>query len=131
MTKSSSSPVSVKVKVIDFNVAVKLDDEAQILGGTGLKEWSAPETRLKLHTDYKIDCWTLGCIMIFLCTGNQPFKREDKIKMTPEFGLIDKMSDYREKNSFSDMVDFIGKLLINDPEKRLSAVEALAHPFLR
>ena len=51
--------------------------------------------------------------------------------MTPEFGLIDKMSDYREKNSFSDMVDFIGKLLINDPEKRLSAVEALAHPFLR
>ena len=64
-----SAPESVRVKVIDFNVAVKLDDETQIQGGTGLKEWSAPETRLQLFTDYKIDCWTLGCVMYLLCTG--------------------------------------------------------------
>ena len=61
---------SIRVKIIDFNVAVKLHDEnSKISGGTGLKEWSAPETRLKLHTDYKIDCWTLGCVMFLLCTG--------------------------------------------------------------
>ena len=36
----------VCVKVIDFNVAVQLDgEEDKIRGGTGLKEWSAPETR--------------------------------------------------------------------------------------
>ena len=34
------------VKVIDFNVAVQLEgEEDKIKGGTGLKEWSAPETR--------------------------------------------------------------------------------------
>ena len=61
---------TIKVKIIDFNVAVRLQDEtSKIQGGTGLKEWSAPETRLKLHTDNKIDCWTLGCIMFLLCTG--------------------------------------------------------------
>ena len=60
----------MKVKVIDFNVAVKVDDEtSQIQGGTGLKEWSAPETRQKLYSDFKIDCWTLGCVMFLLCTG--------------------------------------------------------------
>ena len=36
----------VCVKVIDFNVAVQLEgEEDKIKGGTGLKEWSAPETR--------------------------------------------------------------------------------------
>ena len=65
-----NSSAAVKVKIIDFNVAVKLEDEtSKIRGGTGLKEWSAPETRQKSHSDYKIDCWTLGCVMFLLCTG--------------------------------------------------------------
>ena len=56
--------------MIDFNVAVEwTEEDPRISGGTGLKEWSAPETRNKLHTDSKIDCWTLGCVMYFLCTG--------------------------------------------------------------
>lgn len=60
----------VKIKVIDFNVAVEQTEEDPLIkGGTGLKEWSAPETRSKLHTDNKIDCWTLGCIMFLMCTG--------------------------------------------------------------
>ena len=80
---------AVKVKIIDFNVAVRLQDEtSKIQGGTGLKEWSAPETRLQFLTDYKIDCWTLGCVMFLLCTGEQPFKKEDKIEITPTFNLI-------------------------------------------
>ena len=38
---------SVKIKLIDFNVSVKLEDEdSKVRGPTGLKEWSAPETRL-------------------------------------------------------------------------------------
>jgi len=34
------------VTVIDFNVAYELKgDSVRIIGSTGLKEWSAPETR--------------------------------------------------------------------------------------
>ena len=44
--KSGSGLNTVHIKVIDFNVAVKLkDDNEMIYGCTGLKEWSAPETR--------------------------------------------------------------------------------------
>ena len=68
----------ILIKVIDFNVSVLLDDEdAKITGGTGLKEWSAPETRTQLHTDFNIDCWSLGCIMFLMCTGKQPFNSEN------------------------------------------------------
>ena len=74
--------------MIDFNVSVKLEDEDdKVRGPTGLKEWSAPETRSQYETDFKIDCWTLGCVMFYICTGEQPFKREDKIEITPEFDL--------------------------------------------
>ena len=68
-SRNSSSWVPLQVKLIDFNVAVKVEKDAKITGGTGLKEWSAPETRKQLHNDFKIDCWTLGCVMYFLCTG--------------------------------------------------------------
>ena len=45
VTQESSS--AVKIKLIDFNVSVKLEDEnSKVEGPTGLKEWSAPETRL-------------------------------------------------------------------------------------
>ena len=37
---------AVQIKVIDFNVAVQLSNEDDlIMGSTGLREWSAPETR--------------------------------------------------------------------------------------
>ena len=71
-----------RVKLIDFNVAVKVKDpDGQITGGTGLKEWSAPETRTKAHNDFKIDSWTLGCVMYFMCTGQPPFGPDDSIQV--------------------------------------------------
>ena len=67
---NTTSWFPLSVKIIDFNVAVKVDETAKITGGTGLKEWSAPETRKQSHNDFKIDSWTLGCVMYFLCTGS-------------------------------------------------------------
>ena len=123
---------AVQIKVIDFNVAVKLSSEDDlIMGSTGLKEWSAPETRQQLYSDCKIDCWSLGCLMFMLCTGKQPFGPHDKIEVSPEFNLLQKLNAYSESGTFSDMVDLIGKLLISDPEKRLSSKEALQHPWMR
>ena len=82
MTYKTASQ-QIQVKIIDFNVAIKLQDEtSKIHGCTGLKEWSAPETRNKPHTDFKIDCWTLGCVMFLLSTGEQPFKNDEKIEIT-------------------------------------------------
>ena len=116
--------------MIDFNVAVKLErDDSKIRGSTGLKEWSAPETRHTLYSDLTIDCWTLGCIMFLLCTGAQPFSPTDKIE--PHFNFIHKLTDYCESENFYEMVDFIDKLLVADPKIRLTAREALAHPWLK
>ena len=58
------------IKLIDFNVAVEVSKtNPRIRGGTGLREWSAPETYQSFYSDFKIDSWTLGCVMHYLCTG--------------------------------------------------------------
>ena len=67
--------------------------------------------------------------MFLLCTGKQPFDRDERI--TVSFNLLSKLSDYCESETFTLMVDFISKLMVEDPSKRLSAKEALAHPWLK
>ena len=90
-----------------------------IKGATGLREWSAPETRKSAYNSCKIDLWTLGCLMYFLCTGNQPFEPEDSL--TTSINFVHKLMEYSDSRTFSDMVDFISRLLVVDPDKRMSA----------
>lgn len=54
--------------LIDFNTAVS-DVKGYsdcIVGGTGLKEWSAPETRQKLCYSAKSDSYSIGLIIALL-----------------------------------------------------------------
>ena len=39
--------------------------------------------------------------------------------------------EYSESRAFSEMIDFISHLLVVEPEKRMSAKEALEHPWLK
>ena len=39
--------------------------------------------------------------------------------------------EYSESKAFSKMIDFISHLLVVDLEKRMSAKEALDHPWLK
>ena len=71
---SSSDAEPIKIKVIDLNVAFEVNEEnPRIRFGTGLKEWSAPETTRQTYHTFKIDTWTLGCVMYFITVGDPPF----------------------------------------------------------
>jgi len=54
------------LKLIDFNVACKTSTQGLAIGGVGLKEWSAPETRQHLHYNQKSDAWSLGLILAYM-----------------------------------------------------------------
>ena len=57
-------------------------------------------------------------------------RRQETIDITSDFNLFYKLIDYCENESFAVMVDFMSKLLVSNPEKRLSSAEALSHPWL-
>jgi serine/threonine protein kinase len=72
---------SETLKLIDFNTAIKFSEKDSpgnlptysnvITGGTGVKTWSAPETRTQLNYSAKCDSFSCGCILFFMLTGRE------------------------------------------------------------
>ena len=86
-----------------------------------MREWSAPETYRSAYSDFKIDSWTLGCVMHLLCTGRPPFKRNQKFDEMSELDFENDLNAYKDSKTFPDMVDFISGLIMVDPICRLSS----------
>ncbi|CAH2222726.1 phosphorylase b kinase gamma catalytic chain, skeletal muscle heart isoform [Pelobates cultripes] len=133
--------------LLDDNMNIKLTDfgfSCQIPRGERLKEicgtpgYLAPEilqcSMNENHPGYGIavDMWSAGVIMYTLLAGSPPFWHRKQMLMLRmimsgqyEFGSP-------EWDDRSDTVkDLIARLLVVNPERRLTADEALAHSFFQ
>ena len=93
------------------------------LGDTkGTVEYMAPEileTPEDKKPDYsQQDIWSIGVIAYKLCTQRLPFKYDNKFPL-PEMFNKPYIPISHEKYS-DDLIDVIGRLLIKDPQERLS-----------
>lgn len=117
------------LKLIDFGFAKIWDGNAKMKQACGSVHYVAPEVLAHAYTE-KADMWSLGVIVYMLLAGSPPFSGDDseilkKIKeCKPHWSSrFNKLSD-NAKN-------FVKKLLVKDPVERLSASEALEHPFVK
>ena len=46
--------------------------ESPIVGARGERKWSAPETRRKLSYSVKCESWSIGCLLYYMISGNEP-----------------------------------------------------------
>ena len=118
------------IKVIDFGTAKifnKNENEKKMIGSA---YYIAPEVINKNYKE-KCDLWSSGVIMYILLTGQPPFNGKDdneifkniqnqELKINNNNLLVDRCQEVK---------DFMSKLLIRDPQKRLSAEDALNDPF--
>ncbi|KAK5584898.1 hypothetical protein RB653_006516 [Dictyostelium firmibasis] len=120
------------VKLADFGVSSQLEDslrgEASQLVGTPL--WMAPEIIKRQNYNIKCDIWSLGITAIEMAESFPPL-----YAMPPTRAMLmipNKPPPTLSKpHHFSkELNDFIGQCCQKDPEKRPSALELLAHPFL-
>ncbi|KAI8068612.1 kinase-like domain-containing protein [Gongronella butleri] len=96
----------------------------------GTPLYIAPEILLEEPYDNKVDMWALGITLIELSDGKPPYHDQDAFTI---FTLVldhpaPQLQDSDASYAFQDFVD---QCLHKVPDVRLSATEALAHPFLR
>lgn len=91
----------------------------------------APEVISSCYTE-KCDMWSLGVTVYLLLSGSFPFNGATQSEI---FGKI-RSCDYTFPSPQWDHVsqhakDFLRKLLVSDPAKRMSAQESLQHPWMQ
>uniref|UniRef100_A0A8C5HZL3 mitogen-activated protein kinase n=1 Tax=Gouania willdenowi TaxID=441366 RepID=A0A8C5HZL3_GOUWI len=125
-----------ELKILDFGLARHTDDE--MTGYVATRWYRAPEIMLNwMHYNMTVDIWSVGCIMAELLTGRTLFPGTDHINQlqqimrltgTPPASLISRMPSFLSP-CCATAVDLLEKMLVLDTDKRITASEALAHPY--
>ena len=99
----------------------------------GTPDYVAPEVILNLPHTYTADWWSLG-VMVYEFLNSVPPFHEDTVMATFQHILTGEYEPLTPEDGVSPLcMDFISKLLVDDPTKRLGAngsQEVLNHPWL-
>ena len=120
-----------RIKVCDFGTSKMVEKGAVQRKLVGSSYYIAPEVIKKKYNE-KCDIWSCGVILYILLSGRPPFGGEDdnEIMENVKKGKYDLESSPFNKVSKS-VLDLIKKLLEMDKDRRISAQQALAHPWFK
>ncbi|KAJ0259107.1 CDPK-related kinase 3 [Hirschfeldia incana] len=127
----TSSSEDSDLKLIDFGLSDFVKPDERLNDIVGSAYYVAPEV---LHRSYSLeaDIWSIGVITYILLCGSRPFWART------ESGIF--RTVLRSEPHYDDLPwpsvspegkEFVKRLLNKDYRKRMSAVQALTHPWLR
>lgn len=117
--------------IIDFGDAKVVVDQEIYDDFVGTAFYLAPEcVRNRRGWELKkSDLWTMGVIAYVVLTGRPPFWGRDNREILRRI-LKGKLTFPRTIKLTKTCREFISRLIRHDPKKRMSASEALRHPFI-
>lgn len=119
------------LKLIDFGFAKLLDTSSHrhMSQACGSIHYVAPEVLAHAYTE-KADMWSMGVIVYMMLVGSPPFYgSDDEVLRKIKTGSANFASSRFRKLSPTTR-GFVQSLLVRDPHERLSAADALEHPWI-
>ncbi|KFK37447.1 hypothetical protein AALP_AA4G258000 [Arabis alpina] len=127
----TSSREESDLKLIDFGLSDFIRPDERLNDIVGSAYYVAPEV---LHRSYSLeaDIWSIGVITYILLCGSRPFWARTESGI---FRTVLRSEPIYEDTPWpsvsSEGKEFVKRLLNKDYRKRMSAVQALTHPWLR
>ncbi|XP_061880387.1 calcium/calmodulin-dependent protein kinase type II subunit beta-like isoform X6 [Entelurus aequoreus] len=120
------------VKLADFGLAIEVQGEQQAwFGFAGTPGYLSPEVLRKESYGKPVDIWACGVILYILLVGYPPFWDEDQHKLYQQIkaGAYDFPSPEWDTVT-PEAKNLINQMLTINPAKRITAQEALKHPWV-
>jgi calcium-dependent protein kinase len=117
------------LKLIDFGFSHIWEKDTKMALSCGTLAYVAPEVLRKSYTS-KCDLWSMGIILFILLAGYMPFSGDDKQQKNAIMAGKPNWREDRWKSVSADAMDLVKKLMQKDANLRLSACQALEHPFI-
>ncbi|XP_019388018.1 PREDICTED: calcium/calmodulin-dependent protein kinase type IV [Crocodylus porosus] len=127
-TPASDAPL----KIADFGLSKIVEDQVTMKTVCGTPGYCAPEILRGCAYGPEVDMWSLGIITYILLCGFEPFydERGDQYMfkriLNCEYDFVSPWWDDVSLNA----KDLVKKLIVLDPKKRLTTLQALQHPWV-
>jgi aurora kinase, other len=121
--------------LIDLNDQIKLADFGWSVHSSssrrntfcGTLDYLAPEMILEKNHDYTVDIWCLGVLCYEFIVGQTPFLSNTQLETFDKIKRV----EYKFPNFISsEAKDFISKLLVKDPKKRMKLKDVKNHEWI-
>ncbi|OZJ02152.1 hypothetical protein BZG36_04997 [Bifiguratus adelaidae] len=127
-----STLADAPLMITDFGLSKILNNHDDILmTACGTPGYVAPEVLMQTGHGKPVDCWSIGVIMYTILCGYTPFWGEDQASL---FEAIMSGEFEFEEEYWSDISDsakdLITRFLTFEPQDRITAAEALTHPWI-
>uniref|UniRef100_A0A8B9Q4Y6 Calcium/calmodulin dependent protein kinase IV n=1 Tax=Apteryx owenii TaxID=8824 RepID=A0A8B9Q4Y6_APTOW len=120
------------LKIADFGLSKIVEDQVTMKTVCGTPGYCAPEILRGCAYGPEVDMWSLGIITYILLCGFEPFydERGDQYMfkriLNCEYDFVSPWWDDVSLNA----KDLVKKLIVLDPKKRLTTLQALQHPWV-
>lgn len=125
----NSGVASSLLKMTDFGLSKACPVGGKLTSKSGTLTYAAPEV---LKGDYTVQCdvWSLGVLTYVLLSGHPPFQGSpDRISVQVMRGSYS-FGGLRWSDVSDDAKDLISKMIVVNPDERLTAAQVFKHPWV-
>jgi len=119
------------IKLVDFGLSKIIGPNETCNEPFGTLSYVAPEVLLQKPYGKAVDLWSIGIITYLLLSGNLPFDDPEDREIARQ--TIYEPADFSEpkwEKKSKEARNFVERLLVKDPENRMTLEQVLEHPWL-